>query len=631
MTEVRKDRTLIDFMRDAGADLSLAERRLIVGQALLMMEQNYTHLPMKVTAHGVNPVHRLRALQARLARQTLATMGDERDFHAELLEIFHSLRDLHTNYFLPRPFADMTAYLPFLIEETFATVEDEIVAQYVVTALPEWYDPPRGAQGFGPGVVVTHWNDIPIRRAVQLNAARYAGSNAAARFARGLETLTLRPLIKHLPPYEEQVTLRYVTPDGRVDTITEEWRVAQNPQMPDIDEVNEVAVDSALDLHGELLGRVREALFAPSALAEGEIEARPEFARVFRARVVKTASGDFGHVRIWTFHVDSAQRFIAEFVRLIGLLPQNGLIIDVRGNGGGLAPAAEGLLQVLTPRRIEPQPTQFLNSELNLRICAKHGGKVKGLIDLKPWYASLDRAAATGDVFSAAFPITSPVLANAIGQRYHGPVTLIVDARCYSATDMFAAGFQDHAIGKIIGTDPVTGAGGANVWTHQLLTSLHDHEDVGGASPYRSLPAGAGMRVSIRRSLRVGQMAGTPVEDLGVSADVPHRLTRRDVLDGNKDLLETAGRILKAEPVRRLALLSSAREGEALVVRLDVRGFDQLDAYVDDRPWSSQAVVSGEVTVRLADAAGAKRLRLEGHRVEAGARTLVAHLLLASP
>ena len=49
---------------------------------------------------------------------------------------------------------------------------------------------------------------------------------------------------------------------------------------------------------------------------------------------------------------------------------------------------------------------------------------------------------------------------------------LVTDARCYSATDIFAAGFADHAIGTILGVDDNTGAGGANVWTHGLLTQL---------------------------------------------------------------------------------------------------------------------------------------------------------------
>ena len=46
------------------------------------------------------------------------------------------------------------------------------------------------------------------------------------------------------------------------------------------------------------------------------------------------------------------------------------------------------------------------------------------------------------------------------------------------------------------------------------------------------------MRVSIRRTLRVGTAAGTPVEDLGVRPDVPHLMTRRDLQEDNADLLD---------------------------------------------------------------------------------------------
>ncbi|MGA5760690.1 hypothetical protein [Nonomuraea bangladeshensis] len=57
---------------------------------------------------------------------------------------------------------------------------------------------------------------------------------------------------------------------------------------------------------------------------------------VFRARSVATASGTYGHLRVFTFNVQDPDGFLREFVRLIGLLPQERLILDVRGNGGGL-------------------------------------------------------------------------------------------------------------------------------------------------------------------------------------------------------------------------------------------------------------------------------------------------------
>ena len=76
---------------------------------------------------------------------------------------------------------------------------------------------------------------------------------------------------------------------------------------------------------------------------------------VFRARTVTTSHGTFGQIRIFTFSVQDPIGFRDEFVRLISLLPQNGLIVDVRGNGGGHLYASEFTLQTLTPRADQPR------------------------------------------------------------------------------------------------------------------------------------------------------------------------------------------------------------------------------------------------------------------------------------
>ena len=153
----------------------------------------------------------------------------------------------------------------------------------------------------------------------------------------------------------------------------------------------------------------------------------------------------------------------------------------MRGNGGGIIFAGEMLLQLLTPRRIEGERLQFISTPLNLEMCRRHAGGSG--IDLSPWVESLEESLQTGAVYSRAFPITPDELVNGQGQRYHGPVVLITDARCYSTTDIFAAGFQDHEVGIILGVDGNTGAGGANVWTHGLLSQLMQPGGSGQTTP----------------------------------------------------------------------------------------------------------------------------------------------------
>ena len=135
-----------------------------------MLEMLYVHLPLKRSMHAIDPLQRLKLLRFRLAAMS------ERQFHDEMIDIFTKLRDLHTNYILPSPYASKTAFLPFLIEEFF----EGNTRRYLVSKMLAGFTHPT----FKPGVIVTSWSGVPIDRAVELNADRQAGSNPDARRAR---------------------------------------------------------------------------------------------------------------------------------------------------------------------------------------------------------------------------------------------------------------------------------------------------------------------------------------------------------------------------------------------------------------------------------------------------------------
>lgn len=467
---------------------------------------------------------------------------------------------------------------------------------------------------FERGVEVLRWNGIPIERAVEINGNRFAGSNLEARRARGVETMTIRSLIQSLPPDEDRVVLDYRTKDGKTHELRVGWMVfsPDDRSSEDARVSDEVAASQGVDLELAICRRVRKLLFAPKVVAaEAKLARGGESATqnlglqssmpgVLQARPVDTPFGRFGYLRIRTFDVPNANEFVDEVIRLLRQLPQNGLVIDVRGNGGGLITAGEQLLQLFSPNRIEPEPVQFINSALNMRLCDR-------LPFLSQWTPSIRESLRTGAIYSRGFPITSSEDANNVGQQYYGPVVLITDALCYSTTDIFAAGFQDQVEnGLILGVDGNTGAGGANVWTHDLLRRFLPSgvED----SPYQPLPNGSGLRVSIRRTMRVGKNAGTPVEDLGVVPDMRHDLTRDDVLNGNVDLVNRAGEILSEMPVRVLDV-DVEMDDESLVVNLDTRGFDRLDVFADSRPLGSIDVEDGSTELPLTISADSLEFR----------------------
>jgi hypothetical protein len=108
-------------------------------------------------------------------------------------------------------------------------------------------------------------------------------------------------------------------------------------------------------------------------------------------------------------------------------LPPDGLILDVRGNGGGYVRAGEMLLQLFTPQSIEPERFHFINTARTLELCRRAA-------TLEPWVESMRQAVETGAVYSQGLPLTESAQANSLGQAYVGPVVLIVDALCWRRT-----------------------------------------------------------------------------------------------------------------------------------------------------------------------------------------------------
>jgi len=95
------------------------------------------------------------------------------------------------------------------------------------------------------------------------------------------------------------------------------------------------------------------------------------------------------------------EAFVDEVIRLLTEeFPPEGLIIDVRGNGGGYIIAAEFLLQLLTSRRIEPEPVQFINTPVTLDLTAK-------VDSMRDWHDSLLQGVRTGAQYSRGIPLSS--------------------------------------------------------------------------------------------------------------------------------------------------------------------------------------------------------------------------------
>jgi hypothetical protein len=295
------------------------------------------------------------------------------------------------------------------------------------------------------------------------------------------------------------------------------------------------------------------------------------FPDALSARTVQTNPlGDIGYVRIWTFDVEDHEAFVNETIRLVEQMPDAGLIIDVRGNPGGLIWAAERLLQLFTPNKVSPTRFSLVATPLTRAMARSAFNRM----ELEPWIPSLESAISTGDAYSQALPITDPAWCDDVGQRYGGPVVCVADANTYSSGDLFCAGFVDNEIGPLVCIGEATGGGGANVWTSQDLADALD----GTQFALPGLAKGVSFTMAFRRAVRSGDAAGVPIEDLGVSG-IPYAMSRRDVLDGNADLIAYCGQLLAGAPRTSLHAVLGKSE-----VTVTTTGLEELEVYVDGRP-----------------------------------------------
>jgi hypothetical protein len=176
--------------------------------------------------------------------------------------------------------------------------------------------------------------------------------------------------------------------------------------------LSSAAASLGLDLDGHVSGSAKTLLFAPTALAAwgdgpgegadgstggGEAPAGEtvptSMPTVFRTRAVTTSSGTFGHIRIFTFSVQDPVAFMNEFIRLIGLLPQDGLAIDVGDNGGGHIYASEFTLHENFPiaGRSGPARPEPQGGAGTRRVAALFRPYLRRRGEARPGTASLDR------------------------------------------------------------------------------------------------------------------------------------------------------------------------------------------------------------------------------------------------
>lgn len=340
----------------------------------------------------------------------------------------------------------------------------------------------------------------------------------------------------------------------------------------------------------------------------------------------------FSYVRIFQFseaglEPGSTDDSAVEFRRILELLNEvapDGLILDLRANGGGDIRTAERELQMLLPELLKPAGFHMANTPMAQAMVKSAG---EGTVPAKFRDAGMQpednritghiRLTATDDEWER-------------GQAYMGPVALLIDGSTYSAADIFSGGFADHNVGTIVGVDDATGGGGASVWDHQELVA-------NGANlvdlKLEKLPMGVGMRLAALRSSRVNKEQLTFIEDVGVAADLVYLPTEDDALNGFKGLFRfVCEEVLSHQTRPRIDLKPVTPDEAAVTLVLNVKGAEKLtlrllteSIHPTERSKPNPRVTTRELPVEVVAVEGGEIT----HRLEFEALTVDGLVLVA--
>ncbi len=510
-------------------DLTDEEKQLVGDQAQILLKDLYVHRYAKMNYYfnHEDPVHAIEDVVNHVTEMTTAEMEEK------IYRIFAAQRDLHLNYNFPSPYRDYKSFLPVTFTRTagrgnyfqvrVSAVNEELFTEFA---------PGMRVPEVGDELII--YNKQSIWQAVKERLPLSMGANFYGGFTRVLGIMTYLNHKRYLVPEENEVTL-VLKPYGkrhhRKYKITLPWIAEWTEEEPtrmmrQMDKKEDRFSPKLLDLAVDDWQKEYNSFLKQNNLEPiSAFPSNPSGEPTLTWGIIDNKRGHFGYLRLESFVPANGVDFtVSEVRRLLieELADTDGLIFDVRNNGGGYISLADMLPQLFKKTDAEVLKSRLLNTDLNNRIFNE---SVLGELLEPEWKQVVNDAAGTGNTYTEGAVFTYDNQANGMGQAYYKPVAVLSNARSYSATDMFTSAMQDNVAALIYGEDPTTGAGGANVIEHGFFNYYVPNE-------FEALPGNHEMRVSWRQTVRFGQNEGDIIEDYGCYADKDVSQTAKDVVTG---------------------------------------------------------------------------------------------------
>jgi C-terminal processing protease CtpA/Prc len=491
-----------DLLRDTRSKLTLdeysvEEKRVVVDQAKLVLEQLFVHEAVKLAHFGEAANVRPHLNRIEETVDTLPTA----DLHREMQKIFRRVRDWHTLYVMPKPFACHRSFLPFdLAKIGNDLVVSQLVKKPEVASLVD-------LASIDIGDVLLSYDGISTEEALKQSRLSVSAANFEAAEHDAIENLTYVSHKYDLLPSMDSVVLEFRKQAGHTYKVELPW-------------ISKGIEDCLLNRKPDTSSLTKEPILA--------------------SRLIENTHGKFGYLKLSSFSPEflSLDATVLEIKRILeeDFTKTDGLIIDLRNNGGGKISLAHKLVELFSPKAPTP---------LNFVLKTSEGNKhfVEHMYKGSETGKALEEAIASGALYSRPFTLDPKETISTLGQSYFKPVALMTNAKCYSSCDMFAALMQDNGLGRSFGEDSTTGGGGANNYDHSFFVdSLKDN-----MGPLKKMPHGQDFRFAWRQTLRVLENAGRLIEDEGVRANVILKKSLNDLLHDSQDEINTVTEWLKNE------------------------------------------------------------------------------------